>query len=688
MIADAALGKRIFDGFLTLEGGVDSGRAPVLLQPNQISWAINVSLRGGQPTTRPTYQRHALDTSILSDEQVTAFNTGRLQGSHPYTSDLGVTFLMASISGRIWAINLTNGFSVTELTPFLGTVQVALPWVAPALAANVAITLNSTTGLSIGTVYAIDAASYRLISLAGTVATFQNVNDPPGTDNPALANVLLSGQPIPALDPNSAIRPHAWFVQAENWLIIQDGISPAFLWNGLTMTRSNRQLDQVPIGTCMGYGRGRLWVAVQGSLYVGGDLVWSDPSKGRDSVIYFTENTFLAEGGAFAVPTGPITGLSFAAGLDTATNDGDLLVTTHNQVYAFSAPIDRTVWQQLQYPIQRYAMLDAGSLNHESIVRVNGDLMFRSSVGVSSFMYARRQFGTWANTPISSEVRRILEQDDSDLLYAASAVYFDNRMLMTCSPRNDQDRGVWHAGLVVIDFNLVSNLGINTAPVWEGLWTGPKIFQLTRPQVSGVNRCMALCLGDDGIELWELNKGGRFDNDGTDDIRVQSSLETRGMAAQLPGSLKRYETTDLWLSKLAGQLDITGYFRNERTERWTPIGTQEVCTKYRDCTTGGCTTPKTYREQGRSRVGLNMAPVKPDAANGGFSCDGYIFQVRLDLTGYWRLERFRAGFEPQTEDQYGTLKGAGCVTSEDDVCQDTECTGSEFCDPDMFTYEI
>lgn len=685
MVTDAALGKRIFDGFLTLEGGVDSGRSPVLLQPNQISWAINVSLRGGQPTTRPTFQRHAFNLDYLTAEQSVLFLSGRFQGSHPYISDLDISYLVASISGRIFAINLNDHYIVSELTPYLGTVQTSLPWVAPALAATVGITLNSTTGLSVGTVYAIDAASYQLVSLSGNVATFQNINDPPGTANPAQANVLLSGQPIPALDPNSSTRPHAWFVQAENWLIIQDGISPAFLWNGLTMTRSDPQLDQVPIGSCMAYGRGRLWVA-RDSLYFGGDLVWSDPAKGRDSVIYFTENTFLAEGGAFAVPTGPITGMSFAAGLDTATNDGDLLVTTHNQVYAFSAPIDRTVWQQLQYPIQRYAMLDAGSLNHESIVRVNGDLMFRSAVGVSSFMYARRNFGTWANTPISSEVRRILEQDSPELLYAASSDYFDNRMLMTCSPRNDQDRGVWHGGLVVIDFTLISNLGINTAPVWEGLWTGPRIFQLARPQVSGVNKCMALCLGNEGdMQLWELTAGGRFD-DG--DSLIKSSIETRGMSAQLPGSLKRYISTDLWLSKLAGTLAITGYYRNERTERWTAIGTQDICTKYRDCTTGGCTTPVTLREQGRSRIALIEAPMVVDGANGGYATDGYVFQVRLDFLGYWRLERFRSGFLPLTEEQFGSMQGAGCLNPEDDVCQNEECTGSEFCDPDMFSYLI
>ena len=112
----------------------------------------------------------------------------------------------------------------------------------------------------------------------------------------------------------------------------------------------------------MAYGKGRLWVA-SGSEYYGGDLVYGDPAYGRDSVIRFTENTFINEGGAFAVSSGPITGLAFAANLDTSLGDGDLLVFTPTATYAFNAPVDRDIWKDLNYPIQRFALLNFGSFN-------------------------------------------------------------------------------------------------------------------------------------------------------------------------------------------------------------------------------------------------------------------------------------------------------------------------------------
>lgn len=684
--------KRKFDGFLTLEGGVDSGRAPSLLNQNQISWAINVSLRGGQPTTRPPWIRRTLTFDHCTAEQIAAFKTGLFQGEGDYLADDGSDYKVASISGRIFAINLSANYAVQELTPTVGFIQTALPWTAPALGANVVITLNTTTGLSVATVYAIDAASYTLVSVYGNEATFTNVNDPPGTANPAGANVLLSGQPMPALNPNNPAARHVWFQQAENWLIVQDGTSNPFLWNGLTVTRSDPTLSQVPIGTAMAYGRGRLWVA-QGFVYTGGDLVWSNPALGRDSVIYFTENTFLNEGGGFAVPTGPITGMAFSANLDSTLGDGDLLVSASDNLYAFSAPIDRTVWASLTYPIQRFALIGTGSKNHEGMVRVNGDMLFRFGDGVGSFAYARRESqSSWANTPLGSEVKRALEDDNDALLYACSGVNFDNRFLMTCSPRNVQGHGVWHAGVVTIDFDLRSNLSGNLPPVWEGVWTGPRVFQLTVHKVAGIKRMLSLALNDDNeIELWELVKSGRFDYDGVDDVRIQSVIETRGLAAELPGSLKQIQTTDMWFTRLAGELDISGYYRNESSDKWHPIGTQHTCAAYRDCepaAEGECQTPKTFQEQGRSRLALNTPPDVPDVINGGMTRDGYIFQVRLELEGVWRMSKFRVGFQLRDEDQYGSLEGAGCISVEDEVCQSSECKTAEFCDPDDYSYLI
>ena len=45
--------NRLVDGLLTAEGGVDSGFSPSLIQPNQLAWAVNTTVRGGFPKARP-----------------------------------------------------------------------------------------------------------------------------------------------------------------------------------------------------------------------------------------------------------------------------------------------------------------------------------------------------------------------------------------------------------------------------------------------------------------------------------------------------------------------------------------------------------------------------------------------------------------------------------------------------------
>ena len=49
--------NRLFDGWLTLEGGVDAGRLPDTLEVNQCHSAINMTFRGGSITTRPGYRK-------------------------------------------------------------------------------------------------------------------------------------------------------------------------------------------------------------------------------------------------------------------------------------------------------------------------------------------------------------------------------------------------------------------------------------------------------------------------------------------------------------------------------------------------------------------------------------------------------------------------------------------------------
>jgi hypothetical protein len=601
--------NRLLDGMITCEGGVDSGFAPSLIQPNQVAWAVNTTVRGGYPTSRPGWWKRPLkfpspDTGDLED----LFDTGLWQGCGTYVNDDGVAFLAVSISGRICLISIQN-YAVTEIT-------------------------------------------------------------------------------IPG-DVNTVNLTKAWFVQAERWLIVQNGLNPPFLYDGASSRRATA--TEVPIGGPMAYGKGRLWVA-NGSLYYGGDLVWSDMTAGRDSVIKFTENTFLNEGGAFAVANGPITGLAFAANLDTALGDGDLLVFTPGATYAFSAPVDREVWKDLQYPIQRFALLNFGSYNHESIVPVNGDLFFRSQDGIRSLIYARRDFGEWGNTPISRQMIRALQFDSTPLLGSASAINFDNRFLLTTQPQQVNGRGIYHRGLAVLDFNLVSGMGVKSPPAWEGVWTGCKIMQAVSVIAQNTPRAFLFSLEETGdFALYEITKDGQFDYDGLDDVRTEWIFESRSFFFGQPSNLKRLWAGEMWYDRMMGQVNFTTKYRANESECWNVWTTFNDCAEYRSCTGYPCQEIQYYKPAARSRIGLPQPGDQNDPQTGGFTRDGYEFQVRFEFLGRCRLKKLVLAAEPLQEDLFGDIAKAACVEPTDVDCQ-TDCLALECAgvcsEPPDYDYQI
>lgn len=93
------------DGFITLEGGVDSGRSATLLQKNQMSWANNVTVRGGFAHPRLAYHQ-ILDGGVLP--------AGRFQHGAFFN---GVTRpqIMCVISGKPYAISCDD-FSFRDVS--------------------------------------------------------------------------------------------------------------------------------------------------------------------------------------------------------------------------------------------------------------------------------------------------------------------------------------------------------------------------------------------------------------------------------------------------------------------------------------------------------------------------------------------------------------------------------------------
>lgn len=504
-----------------------------------------------------------------------------------------------------------------------------------------------------------------VLSISGRIYSIDILNDFNVTDV------------TPPDGPNSSVRPQAWFASAADWCLIQDGESRCIIFNGVSSRRAAD--DEVPTGTAMAYGMGRVWVA-RGKEFLAGDIFGGSSGTAtyqyRDAILKFTENTYLNEGGSFSLPldAGEITAVKFTAQLDTALGQGELLVGTASAIFSVHVPVDRTQWKNLTTPIQRIALLGYGPATQNSFEKVNSDFFFRSLDGVRSFVLAQRQFYSYGNVPLSREVSRVLEKDELRLLKFSSAVLFDQRLLMTASPHQVSGKGVYHRGMVVLDFDPLSSMDDKTPPAWDCLWTGINVLQLVKITVRDEERCFAVVLSAcDTIELWEITRNDRFDNGNR---RVEWLLEMPSYTWDSPFEQKRLMGGDMWVDRVTGAVDFNVDFRSDQYPGWLDWHNWSECANFQDCdygTYGVCRTIPQFAEQYRPRMRLPQPADICDETFPKFHRNGYEFQPRITITGFARIRQMRLHAQLQPEIVMACQPAGVCKTL-------------SVCDADPYTY--
>jgi hypothetical protein len=583
---DAKDPKRISDGFVSLEGGINSGKVPTVESPlnpggvrrNQVWFAVNATMRGGSIMPRPGVFKRTLDFGGDATLQ-TRFEDARFQGGAIYDPDVGDNYLMLSIGGRIFRVNVTSGDTVEDLT-----------------------------------------------NASGVAANASNLTQ-------------------------------AWFVQGEQFEVIQDGQSPALIWDGTTLRRSGP--TEIPIGTAMDYYMGRLWLA-NGRSYTAGGIVGGSygtpgaPYYLRDSILKWTENTYIANGGAFIVPlkAGNITALKHSANLDSSLGEGQLLVFCRDAVFSTTVPPDRTTWAALTEPLQRVAQIGYGATSQDGTVLVNGDMFYRSPLGISSLFVSIRNFQQWGNTAISTNMNRILRRDDRSLLRYVSGVEFDNRLLHTVSPVSTE-HGIYFRGLAALDFDLISSLDSKAPPAWEGMWTGLNILKILKASFGGMDRCFLVVLNAaNKIELWELSMGDRWDN-----VDKPITWFFEGPAYDFRNAFQRklLDGGAIWIDRLAGPVHFNLRYRPDQHPCYYDWLEWDECASTGACDDldppDGCYVPQDYREQYRASRKFPQ-PNDDFSSVTGPARELYQCQPRLDVSGFARIRALRLDVLEKFEAQY------------------------------------
>lgn len=620
--------KRYTDGSVTFEGGVDSGVMPSEVDRNQVAFAVNASFRQGFVSPRPGF----IQKDMVICDAITADNI-------TITSDI------TNITADGWSEECYNPSGLT------GILQCALPYIADNGRTFILMLISGKVWL-----YDIDQNSVQNISTSSSLYNPSNILD-------------------------------GWMVQAENFVIIQDGVSYPLIFNGVGIRRAT--IDEIKCGRMMAYVNGRIWYALaNGFSFRATDIVYGDGT--RASVLKETENTFLNSGGDFAVPSdsGGITAMGIPGNPDTSLGQGPLLIFTPKYVFSINAPVDRDVWKNLNYPIQAISLLTNGALGSRSAITVNGDVFYRAVDGVRSFIIARRSFNDWGNTPISNEVLNITENDQTNLLWASSAVVFDNRLLMTAQPRYNSE-GVIHKALLVLDFDLITSMRKKFPPAWAGIWTGLDVLQVLKSENAYGDRCFALARGADGsIQFWEISKSEKSDKSvASDKKKIEWLVQTRAYNFEIPFGLKRLDSGDIFIDELDGENSLDGQtnsvdrkvsfnvkYRPDQYPGWIDWANWSECATTDQCGSL-CPTLKNFQPQYRPKMRL---PTPEDTScNSTISTPSrnlYEVQMELAMRGFCRIKSVRVHAYDVQESAVGECRTfQGCKTL-------------EACDVNPFTY--
>lgn len=519
------------------------------------------------------------------------------------------------------------------------------------------------------TVYDIDDFEQHIMAMAGGTLYQLDING-----GITITGIHNDGQSV-------ALAPQVWMCQADTYFVIQDGTSTPLIMEGLLSAR-RAQGDEVPVGTAMAYGQGRLWLA-QGRQVVAGDIL-----GGPTSVVSFTEQTYLSEAAYFGVPlnTGNVVGLVFIEQGDTQTGQGELLLFARLAAYSIQASVPREATQtqpgwQGTPGMQKVALTNIGGTGARNLVNVNQDVFFRSKDGWRTFRTARNEAYGWGGAPISNEMLRVLYTDSLQLLDYASSCIFKNRVFLTCTPspypKNITGGGAIFHNLCVLDLQVVSSV-INRSnlayefspyfsqrgsPAYDGVWTPPnglEILQLVQAEIAREERLFAFCYNPATAktEIWELVDYLAFDDQ---TIPITCQIETKTYDFKLPDTLKELRRCELYFTATEASIDVTVEFRSDGYPNWVLWGQCTLPGHQQPCTldTAACQSPGCPVEGYWYQWKMPTPPNTCDPNTNKLIRVGFHFQLRITWTGPATLLMVMLHAEELVEDPNGGCCGIG-----------------------------
>jgi hypothetical protein len=671
-------GVEQLDATTTFQQGMNSGIAPELLPKSQLAFALNGTVRGTFITHRPPF--HDRGITFATPGQQSAFEQGLWQGAcwaQPSNAPEG---LVCQIAGRLYYVEIVGNVATCTDVSVPGNPNPPTNPQAWLFQAEKWVILNDGASTPIFLDLSSKVARRSLVqNRVAFNATFVPPNNfvIPVIDGTTTVNITFSA--VTGLTVGQIIN--VWGVgQFQVTNVGADPVITVININGLpvggtvvapgTVTWSTA-ISELPPGRMGAYWRGRIWLSLtDGIQFLAGDIV-GGPSgtlaeNFEDAILKISENTYLAGGGNFRVPgtVDHIQAIVPTATLDASLGQGQLAVVTSSIVFSVNATVDRLTWQSMQNPILTESLLSNGGQGQNSTIPANGDTLMRSIDGIRSLILGRREFDTWGNVPQSREMNRILPLDQLELLPFGSAVVFENRFLLTASPSSDP-QGVFHSGLVALNFDPISTLGGKAPSVYDGAWKGLNTLQLVVGYFNKVQRAFAFNLEfrqpTNRITLREIlptppdvlsenvvvTPDQIYDNGS---LPIALEFETpvffKGQDPRTAPYLRLMDG-ECAVDLLVGQVFFQVFWRPDQYPCWIPWS------EWSECAVIG----NNQQPQFRPRMGFGRPPVNVcDPSTNRPLVEGYQFQIKMIVTGHCRVRDIRLLVVTAPQPKFAPLK--------------------------------
>lgn len=441
-----------------------------------------------------------------------------------------------------------------------------------------------------------------------------------------------------------------YFCQVNEYLIIQDGVNRPMILTGFSGRFStggdNPAEPEVPVGTAMAFGQGRLFVVVDKKYIMAGDIYL--PWDG-DTVLKFTEIQYLSGGGAFGLPAwmGDIKALAFQQNVTSGTGLGALIVFAENGVSSFAVQNARSTWNTID--ISRVLFQDNGGTGPANVTPINSDLFYLSPDGLKTLrLVSSQEENALTVSSLYQKIKSFMDDDTTWAYQFASATLADNRLYITSiarknlvtNPLGEEVENFYFDGLVTIDL-----LNISGSPmVYEGITTGCRFLQVFEVERFGKSQLVCFGLGNDfEMNFYTQDKAEYLDNRVS---RPECRVYTRAMDFGSKTVQKKYAYAELWLSDVKGIVDMNIYYRPEGYALWTLGGKAQIVAK--DASDENVNVYPQIRQKIRiSEESLGLSPEISELRN---LLIGTKIEFCIDWTGHCQIDRALFVVDPQPDD--------------------------------------